>query len=349
MTFLPAHTRRVSARWRAAAAAALALVLGLALAACGGSGSGSGNKAADHRPASQPVKGGKTLAALWPLTGLPAGHKTPNHPVLAVKVPNTPESYPQMGLRSADMVTEELVEGGITRLAAFYYQHVPKLVGPVRSMRNSDIGVAQPAHAVLVSSGAAPSTLRRLHRAHVKFRTSGPGYYRDSSAAPYNLMVHLNQLAKSLPKGKVPASYLPWGSAKDFSGKAGAKNVSVRFSQGHTTQWKYAGGHYNYTNGHAPKSRRFRADNVLVLRVREGNAGYLDPVGNPVPVTILKGTGNALVFHGGKVARGTWSKKGAAAPVKLHARHGALRVPAGHTWIELDPVGKNGGAVTWHK
>ena len=49
-------------------------------------------------------------------------------------------------------------------------------------------------------------------------------------------------------------------------------------------------------------------DSVLVLRVRVGDAGYRDPAGNPVPETIYAGQGPALLFHGGKVVRGTWTK-----------------------------------------
>jgi hypothetical protein len=47
-----------------------------------------------------------------------------------------------------DLVVEELVEDGVTRLAAFYYSQLPSKVGPVRSMRASDIGIVSPARAV---------------------------------------------------------------------------------------------------------------------------------------------------------------------------------------------------------
>ncbi len=56
-----------------------------------------------------------------PLTGKPApGGKVPQRPVLAVKVENTPDAYPLAGLQSADVVYEELVEGGITRFMALF-------------------------------------------------------------------------------------------------------------------------------------------------------------------------------------------------------------------------------------
>ena len=48
---------------------------------------------------------------------------------------------------------------------------------------------------------------------------------------------------------------------------------------------------------------------MLVLRVREGDAGYLDPAGNTVPETLYFGKGPAMLFHKGQVVRGTWTKK----------------------------------------
>jgi hypothetical protein len=86
---------------------------------------------------------------------------------------------------------------------------------------------------------------------------------------------------------------------------------------------------------------------VLVLRVEIGDAGYLDPAGNPVPETKLTGSGEAMIFHGGRVVRGTWTKKSPDAPITLSATSGDLAVPAGHVWIELVPSGT--GDVTVEK
>ena len=44
---------------------------------------------------------------------------------MVLKMDNTYASAPQVGLGSADMVVEELVEGGITRLAVIYYSELP--------------------------------------------------------------------------------------------------------------------------------------------------------------------------------------------------------------------------------
>ncbi|MCW2783579.1 MAG: hypothetical protein JWP74_96 [Marmoricola sp.] len=333
------------------AAAALAVVASLALAGCGGSKGAAGNT----RPQSQPIQGGTKLAAVWPLTGLPAPDTTPNHPVMIVKIDNTAASDPQYGLGKADMVVEELVEGGITRLATMFYSQLPRKVGPVRSMRASDIGVVTPTHAVLVASGAAPSTYRRLARAHVKYYLMGsPGVARDVNDPQHDLLhsvfADLPVLARSIKsKPVVPASYLPWGKESDFSGIAGAKQVTVRFSGSSVTRFAYSPRtkKYTNTNSNAPANDQFHPDSVLVLRVREGNAGYLDPAGNPVPETLFFGKGNLLLFHDGQIMRGTWSKKKRQSPLVLTTAAGSMKIPAGHVWIELVPVNHSGGAITW--
>jgi hypothetical protein len=317
---------------------ALTLTSSLALAGCTGS---SGSEAG---PTGQATAKGLTVSGEWPLTGLPAKGQAPKHPVMVVKIDNTANSSPQIGLSGADLVTEELVEGGSTRLAVFYYQRVPKLVGPVRSMRATDIGVVRPAKAVLVAAGGAPPTVRRVKAAGITSYAEGAtGYRRDSSRrAPYNLFVGLSQLAATIDARDTVPSYLPFGSASSAPQGRTASGLDAVFSGSHTTSWTFRGGRYVNENSYAAPGDGFRPDSVLVLRVKVGDAGYLDPAGNRVPETKFTGTGKALLFHGGQVVRGTW-KKTLSSTITLSTRAGALSVPAGHTWIELVP--EDGGRV----
>jgi Protein of unknown function (DUF3048) C-terminal domain len=82
-----------------------------------------------------------------------------------------------------------------------------------------------------------------------------------------------------------------------------------------------------------------------VLRVKVGLAGYRDPAGYPVPETKFEGKGEAMLFHDGRMVKGTWNKKGLEGPLTLSTKQGELTVPAGHTWIELVPA--KGGQVTF--
>ena len=328
--------------------AAVLVSASLLLAGCGGDDTSSGS------PDSQKVAGGSTLDSTWPLTGLPvSGNQSASkqRPVLVTKMDNTASSAPQLGLSKADLVVEELVEGGLTRLAAFYYSQLPGEVGPVRSMRASDIGIVSPVHATVVTSGAAGKTIARIKGAGIKFFQEGSaGLSRDSSrSAPYNLLANLATVARTAKQREArPDDYLPWGDAKDLPKGQPAHKIAATFSNGHTTNWTYAKGGYVNANTYAAKGDEFPADNVLVLRVKLGDAGYLDPAGNHVPETKFTGTGPALLFHDGRLVRGSWKKSSLTSSLKLSTRAGKLSVPAGHTWIELVPV-TAGGNVTFTK
>jgi hypothetical protein len=322
---------------------------GLVLTACGGRSSPSPQA---HIPTRQKVEGSHTVAQYWPLTGLKVrSNKTAklDHRVLVAKMDNTVSSRPQVGLRQADMVVEELVEGGLTRLAVFYYSHIPHTAGPIRSMRASDIDVVSPVHASMVTSGAAGPTIRRIRAAHIRFYEEGTrGMYRSlRRAAPYNLFVHLRNLAAvAKRKPKTPPNYLDWGPAKNLSHGRKVTRISAQFSPVQTTKWVFAHGRYHNTDSNAPARDQFPATTVLVLRVREGDAGYLDPAGHHVPETLLRGSGNALLFHAGHMVAATWHKgRAPTSRIKLTTKQGQqLTVPPGHTWIELVPV--HGGKVT---
>jgi hypothetical protein len=314
------------------------------------SGCGGDNKDESDSPASQNTETGSTFASTWPLTGLPVAEgqdSTQDHPVMVAKIDNS-GSEPQAGLSKADLVVEELVEGGITRLAAFYYSELPTNVGPMRSMRFSDIGIVKPVNGDIVTSGAAPVTIKRITGAGIDFFGEGAkGFSRDSTRhAPYNLMANLKQVASLVKQdAERPTDYLTWGAADADLGGQPARRFSATFSGARTSEWKYAGGHYKLRNGNAPADDSFAPDTVLVLRVKTSVAGYKDPAGNPVPETHFTGTGDAMIFHGGKVLRGTWTKKGLAATVTLSTKAGEVKIPPGHVWIELVPV--DGGDVNF--
>lgn len=315
---------------------AFAAVASLLLASCG----------SDEEDAAKKRAAREEAATLSPLTGLPLEGKVPAHPVVAVKIDNSSSSAPQVGLGSADLVAEELVEGGITRLAAFYYADVPANVGPVRSMRATDIGIVQPLDGVLVASGGAPPTVTRFKDAGIRTFTEGAaGYYRESGrTAPYNLFMRLGELVKTLEDGDPPAPYLPFEKSPALPKGEPARGLTASFSPSTSSTFELRGGRYVNTNTFAAADDQFMADTVLVLRVRVEDAGYKDPAGNPVPETVFEGKGDAMVFHDGRVVRGTWSKDTLASDIRLQAGGKKVTLPPGQVRIELVPI--DGGSVT---
>ncbi len=332
----------------------LLLTASVLLAGCGGDD--KSEPQGPSSPAGQKIAGGGEIDQTWPMTGLTASGDesvAKTHPVMVLKMDNTYSSAPQKGLSHADMVVEELVEGGLTRLAAFFYSDIPGVVGPVRSMRASDIGIVSPVDADVVTSGAAPVTIRRVTGAGIKFFGEGaPGFARDSSrTAPYNLMANLTSVVGAIKqKAARPDDYLPWGDESDFAKKGPVANkIAAVFGGGHTTNWSYAKapGTYTNLNTYAAPGDEFKPDTVLVLRVQVGDAGYKDPAGNPVPETKLMGKGPAMIFHDGRLVRATWHKNSLGGALSFTGKGGDVKIPAGHVWVELVPAAN--GDVTFTK
>jgi hypothetical protein len=326
---------------RTGAAVAVPALLALTLAGCGGGDDTT--PAADTVPTdATDTAGATTLSEQWPLTGEPVEGDLPDHPVYVVKIDNTSSSAPQLGLGSADMVIEELVEGGLSRLAVFFYSDVPDNVGPVRSMRATDVGIVKPALGQILAAGGARPTRALISQAHiVNYGEGSTGFYRsDQRSAPYNLFAHLGDRAdKPGTHWKPPPSpYLQFGDASDFSGSIKVDSIDATFSGVHTTSWKHTPDGWVRPDSYAESGDDFTADNVLLLRVKIGDAGYKDPAGASVPVTYFYGTGPGVLVSGDHAQKVKWTKRGKAGQLTLSSMKGDdVTVPAGHTWIELIP------------
>ena len=276
---------------------------------------------------------------VWPLTGLPAPGGVPDRPALIVKVDNTRNARPQVGLSSADLIVEELVEGGLTRLAVFYHSSLPEVVGPVRSVRTTDIGTVAPADGILAASGGAGRVMQQIDEAGLTVLSEGDDGFsraRDRSA-PYNLMLDPEAALADVTQPTLSEPYLPWGPAP--TGGEPATNAEASFSRAHTTQWTWSDGVWHREGNLAASDDAFTPTSLLIVRVAVRDAGYRDPAGNPVPESVLEGSGEAVLLTGGRAYAGRWTKQSADASFGLTAANGRpLQVPPGKTWIELLPT-----------
>lgn len=332
---------------------AAVLLVSLGLAACSGEVQPTAASGIDPGDPERAGQAG-TLTGVSPLTGAQVGDRTPEHPVLVVKIDNTGGAAPQLGLGAADLVVEELVEGGLTRLAAFYWEQTPRVVGPVRSVRATDIGIVAPADAALIASGGTTRTVRQVERAGIPtfFEATDvqatDAFSRDSTrTAPYNLMMDLDSLAGSLDAPGPTVAYLPFGDARDLPRGDVATTVDVVFSPAQATSWRYEDGTgYVRSPSMAEQGDDFVPQNLLVIDVKVTDAGYQDAAGSTVPTSKFSGRGDAVLFHGGRAIQATWTKDGPDGALALRTPDGEpLGVPVGRTWIELMP--RAGGVLTF--
>jgi hypothetical protein len=300
-----------------------------------------------------PGKSGTSAApfnrSISPLTGLKLD-SVPSNPVYYVKIENTEAGTPQYGANQADMMMEELVEGGATRLIGMYYTQLPTKVGHVRSARSTDIRLSEPVNASVVASGGAPKVLRKIKKAGFDFFTydkNDPGWSKDpAKVAPYHVLWNLQKLNETAGKtGKKPTrNYFAWGDGPADATKT-VSSASVKFSPSSTTTWQLTGGKWHRANERAASGEAFSADTVVVIFCPVVDAGYNDPAGNPVPQTVVEGSGRAVVFSGGKAVEGTWHKPGPDATMTFTSKAGkAFGLKPGHIWFEVVP---RGGSVAY--
>ena len=116
--------------------------------------------------------------SLIPLTGQVIAAGTVLGPSLAAKMDNHVDARPQVGLEHADLVFEELVEGGLTRYVAVWQSDVPAEIGPIRSIRPMDPDIVSPLGGIIAYSGG--QGVRAGHEGHQRLqRDPRAGRHRD--------------------------------------------------------------------------------------------------------------------------------------------------------------------------
>lgn len=310
--------------------------------AVGGCSSGSD-------PSSKPESTPTLDTSVSPLTGLHQG-SPPKNPVFMVKIENTGNGAPQYGVNDADFVVEQLVEGGATRLAAFFYSTLPTKVGHVRSARTTDVDLAEPLDATILASGGAPKTLRKIKRSELPFYSydmRSPGWSSDPSMhAPYHVLWNLPTLSERAKASVPPKPYFTWGDGPRTSDvMKRATRASVRFSPTATTTWRFSGNAWHRSPEHAATGQAFAPATLVVIFARVEDAGYRDPAGNAVPETVVEGSGRAVIFTGSAATEARWHKEDRNATMSFTAKSGTpITLKPGRVWLEAVP---RGGSVTY--
>ncbi|MGF1599710.1 MAG: DUF3048 domain-containing protein [Acidimicrobiales bacterium] len=278
-----------------------------------------------------------------PLTGL-AGDAAPRA-ALVVKIDNGSSARPQSGLNRADLVVEEEVEGGITRLAAVFHSR-STVVGPVRSGRTTDIGIVSGLGGpLLVYSGANDVTdalLRRMPAVQNRSAARSSGYWRDRlRRAPSNLYTDTGPHWASATGGPPPALFA-YGDPPAPTGSADGEIILAYQANRVTWGWdgerwlRSQGGRDHITDG----GERVSATNVVVIETERVATGMVDSSGATVPEFPFVGSGPATVYRDGARVDGRWTRPTLRSVATLTATDGTvIELRPGRTWIELVEAG----------
>jgi hypothetical protein len=291
------------------------------------------------------------------LTGL----RQPNNaqlraPAVVVKIDNVDPARPQTGIREADVVYEELVEGGLTRLAAVYQSQYPTMVGPVRSGRLTDSGIADdlnhPVFAYSGTNGIFLPILRSQPLTDVDGSNRPDLFYRSNlAAAPHNLYSSVVSLAGASTTHAPPRplfAYVTGRSTFTVPGLVPVSHLGVRFPQTSVTWDWYAKARLwlRAQNGTIDVDRagvQIGATNVVVQFIPYYTSAMATGEGGPpapIPAGQLVGSGTAWYFSNGHLVKGTWTRASLTAVTSYKDSKGArIHLTPGHTWVELVPLG----------
>jgi hypothetical protein len=266
---------------------------------------------------------------------------TKHRAALTIKIDNTPEAMPQYGVQDADVVYEEIVEGGITRLAAIFNSRLPTQVGPVRSVRRTDREIVFPIGGIFAFSGGAEYAVRSIETAPVKLfdeDTSGSAMFRSSSRnPPHNLFANAELLMAKVGKPRPAPALFTYSSSKGRPPGPRVASFVVGFTNGFATSyaWNAKTGSWDRSIFGRPEVSangvRISPKNVIVMTVHYvGGVGVIDSYAQ------LIGSGPVEVFSGGTWQRGTWARHHLRQTTVYKTASGkVINLKPGQTWVEL--------------
>ncbi len=243
-------------------------------------------------------------------------------PVLIVKLDDTKFAHPQVGLRDADVVYIEQVEGGLTRLAAVFSSKIPEIVGPIRSARISDIElIAQYGKVAFAYSGAQSKLMPVINGANIHDSGAmkyGPTFYLDDAArrAPYAMMLKARELftkintersdiAISKPMGWI------FGDAPEDMRAFESVHISWPASS-YDAQWSTQESRWLLSHSGTPNfdntGYQLGPKTMVIQMVSITDSIYKDKVGGVTPFTATVGSGRCYLLRDGGMKECLWER-----------------------------------------
>jgi hypothetical protein len=277
----------------------------------------------------------------------------------AVKISNSPIARPQSGLSKADVVTEHLAEGDITRFTAIFHSQDAERIGSVRSARLIDLEIPVLFDAFLVYSGAAGEVDRMIEASDFADRTASderkdPGFYRlDIPGRAYEHTLFTDsELLQQYAAGQ------GWTEAPRYRGwrwserpprlAQRARTITIPYSAEYsdvTYEYDAASGAYQRSMLGEPHvddltGEQLTAANVAVLYVNHAPTLIVeDALGSKSVQIQLWGQGRMQLFRDGVMQEGVWLRPQREDPLLfVDEAMQPLQLKPGNVWIQIVPL-----------
>lgn len=280
------------------------------------------------------------------ISGLPGGDRS----VLVVKVDDTRQAHPQIGLESADIVYIEQVEGGLTRLAAVFSSAIPVRVGPIRSARISDIELfEQYGHVGFAYSGAQKKMLPVIAAANLEDlgaqSHSSKIYTTDPARIPPYAMVMradlLMQFVKDRGINLAQSKNMGWNFGDISDGGVEIKSAHVSWpANSYDVHWSKSENRWLLDHSHQPNISesgvRLGPKTFVIQLVSISDSIYKDKVGGVTPFSATVGEGRGYILRDGRSFEARWSRPDGASGTSWKLINGKeITFAQGQIWVAL--------------
>jgi hypothetical protein len=279
-----------------------------------------------------------------------SGKSGKNGKVLVVKIDDTTQAHPQIGLEDADVVYIEQVEGGLTRLAAVFSSVIPQRIGPVRSARISDIDIlSQYGRVAFAYSGAQGKFLPVIEAANLQdlgAQHEGSSIYTTdpNRTPPYAMVLRADLLMKKILDKKFSVD-----KAKNVGFVFGDKNDGgVKTDKAvmhwpaatYTAVWSQSDQRWLLDHNNSPNIAesgiRLGPTTLVIQMVSITPSEYKDKLGGITPLSHTIGNGKAYILRNGELFAGSWNRASADSGTTFSMPNGdPINFAAGQVWIAL--------------
>jgi hypothetical protein len=273
-----------------------------------------------------------------------------------VDIENSTAARPQTGLQTADVVYEVPVEGNITRFVCVFSDNVPEIVMPVRSGRVPFLYIQHEWDAIFMHYGGSGSDddhsdfsyYGNSLRSDIKIEIDGlkgkwdKYFYRFSGKkAPHNVVGNprlAQQLYNYDPKP------LGWVFISDsaYPGEVVSKiDLKLCSNDSNYISYNYDAANDKYLrfmNGKpfmsAETGKQLTVKNIIVMYTTYHTSAK-------IKLWDMVGIGNADIYIGGKLIKGSWERATADEVTIFRDDKGSqIVLRPGNTWIHISPAEK---------
>ena len=278
---------------------------------------------------------------------------------IAVMIDNDgPSSRPQIGLESAYMVYEVIVEGGASRIMALFKDaSAIEKVGPIRSSRHYFLDFAMEHDAIYCHAGWSPKAANDISALGINnvngiVGNDGTQFYRDNTYDNtwHNLYTNLNKVYtyavdKKGYESTTDAVHTAYNQ-KDTSlsdDAQSATEVVLPYSTLYRVSYKYDDKSKTYTryigqSEHMSQTgEALTAKNIIICSMK--NYPLQDGENKDRQEVVTVSSGEGYYVTNGKAVKITWSKsaRGAKTVYKL-ANGEELKLNPGNTYVQIMPL-----------